>query len=177
MDQSEINWMSIGCLLAIHWISIGIIAPNRTPFAYQHLMENHYNPNPMSQDYEKLFSAIETPELPAGLIGQVMKCIAKERGHLVNRKRGAMLLVTATGMLAALTPVFILIKASLEESGFWQYFSLLFSDFDIVTASWQNFLASLLEALPVTGLILLFAILLSGLSLLKFVGTRNIRMA
>jgi hypothetical protein len=131
----------------------------------------------MRKDYEKLFSNIATPEPPAELLGHVTRRIQKERRRLENRWRWILLSVTAAGTLAALVPVLALLKTAFDESGFWQYFSLLFSDFDVVMASWQNFSASLLESLPITGLILLFAILLSGLNLLKFVGTRTMRMA
>jgi hypothetical protein len=131
----------------------------------------------MRQDYKKLFCHIEIPEPPADLLGDVINGIARERRHLEKRWRIMLLVITASGTIAAMAPILIMLKTAVAESGFWQYFSLIFSDLDIVMASWESYLASLLEALPVTGLILFFSILYVGLSLLKFVGTRKIRMA
>ena len=44
--------------------------------------------------------------------------------------------------------------SSLYESSFVNYLSLLFSDPDVVLMYWQQFVLSLLESLPVVGMVL-----------------------
>ncbi len=113
----------------------------------------------MRQDYEKLFSHMETPEPPAELIGQVMGLIvAKERRSAIIRS-----VAFAIGLIASLSafvPAFHGVQASMAESGFLSYLSLLFSDTGAILSTGQSFALILLESLPVFSLALFLAIVL-----------------
>jgi len=74
-----------------------------------------------------------------------------------------------------LAPVSKSVYINFAESGFFKFFSLIFSDFNAVMASWKNYLISLLETLPVMNLILLLAVFLIFLEALKFLA-KNIKI-
>ncbi len=69
--------------------------------------------------------------------------------------------------LAALIPSFNLLKADAAASGFWEYFSLVFSDSAIIAKYWQNFSLSLLEVLPAMSLAAFLAVIFALLESLK----------
>jgi hypothetical protein len=60
-----------------------------------------------------------------------------------------------------------MVQAGFSESGFFHFFSLLFSDFSVIASYWDNFIISLLETLPVIKLTLLFTAVLIFLEMLK----------
>lgn len=74
---------------------------------------------------------------------------------------------------AALVPALHYAIKSFGETGFYEYGSLLFSDGTLLVASWQEFVSSILEALPVLPLIALssvaFIIVLSCARIAKHV--------
>ncbi len=80
--------------------------------------------------------------------------IHKEQRLLTIRRRVAFFSVGLIGSAAAIIPVSKILYAGLSESGFVEFFSLLFSDTGVVAAYWQSFAMSLLETIPVTGLII-----------------------
>jgi len=57
--------------------------------------------------------------------------------------------------LAVFIPSLLSLKQELAQSGFYAFFSLMFSDTEIVAVYWRNFAPSILEALPATSLIFL----------------------
>lgn len=130
----------------------------------------------MNQNYQQLFSRLKTAEPPAGLLPVVLKRLEKEAARSAVRARRQLVLVSILllSSLVAFVPIFRVAYADLSSSGFFSYLSLLFSDFSIIAASWQSFIFSLLETLPVFSLTLLFAIVLVFLSALRFF-TRDLR--
>ncbi|MDD5146604.1 MAG: hypothetical protein PHN39_02590 [Candidatus Pacebacteria bacterium] len=128
----------------------------------------------MLKVYEKLFSSVEPPKIPEGLFGKIMSRIQQEKRYRRLRRR---IIIFSFGLIAsagAIIPVFKMAQAGFAESGFWQFFSLLFSDFEVVTAYWQSFALSLLETLPVMSLIMLSAATLVFFGILRFL-TRDIK--
>jgi len=99
---------------------------------------------------EKPISA--SPEPPEYLFGRIMSRIHKEREEEIIKRRIILLSFVSAASFVSVFPAFQLLKADLAASGFFAFFSLLFSDFAIVAAYWQNFVFSLLESLPITGL-------------------------
>ncbi|MCX6785999.1 MAG: hypothetical protein NTZ18_04075 [Candidatus Komeilibacteria bacterium] len=129
----------------------------------------------MSETLEKLFSLINSAEPPSGLLEKILARLAKER-QLSLRKR--LVVFSAFTALSAVA-IFLSIKTAQTragESGFWQFFSLLFSDFATIKIYWQNFALSLLETLPVTSLIMVLAAILIFLESLKSL-FKNIKLA
>jgi hypothetical protein len=112
----------------------------------------------MRQDYEKLFSNIETPEPPTRLIGAVVARIqTKERQSALIRS-----VTFAIGLVASLiafVPALRSVQAAMAESGFLAYLGLLFSDTGAILSTSRNFALILLESLPVFSLALFLVIL------------------
>ena len=72
---------------------------------------------------------------------------------------------TGIASLSALIPVFQMLLNDLAHSGFYEYFSLIFSDGGLMFSYWREFTLSLAESLPTMSIIftlsLVFIFLLS----------------
>lgn len=121
----------------------------------------------MRKDYEKLFTHLKPLEPPEGLFEKITHHIREEQRLLTMKRRLVIFSIGIMGSLAAFIPVFKVVQTGFAESGFMQFFSLLFSDFGIVVSYWQNFAMSLLETLPITSLMMLLATVLVFLESLK----------
>jgi len=121
----------------------------------------------MNRDYEQLFDHFELPQPPAGLLGRIINRIQTERNLLTAKRRLVIFSVGLIGSIAAFVPVFKMVYQGFAESGFMQFLSLLFSDTGVVLSYFGNFLSSLLETLPVTGLLAFSVVLLIFLESLK----------
>ena len=121
----------------------------------------------MYQSYQKLFSKISQLEPPADLAEKILHYLGKERRSAVRRR---LVLLTCLMLIsaAALLPTGQMARTELSQSGFWQFLSLIFSDFKLIQNFWQSFLLSLLETLPALSLALFLAALLVFLESLKF---------
>jgi len=111
----------------------------------------------MNYNYEKLFSTLPTPEPPVGLTEKVLLRIGvRERRALVTR---IVLSASAFGVSVGMAVAgYVNLTASLAQSGFFQIFSLAFSDFSSMAANFPDFAFSILESFP----IFTTALLLSG---------------
>ncbi len=108
----------------------------------------------MRQDYEKLFTHLDIPEPPADLLPKIMSRIQGKR-HFFNLKQRLIIFSLSTvSSVVALIFTFKMVWTGFFDSGFLQFFSLLFSDFEVVVSYWRNFVMSLFETLPAMGLIL-----------------------
>ena len=103
-------------------------------------------------------------ELPENLRSSIMVGIRTE-----EQKRARVWLVVAVCIaLSAIASIPALVQyavSSLYQSSFYTYLSLVFSDPDVVGQYWREFGLTLLESLPVVGIILCliaaFALLMS----------------
>jgi hypothetical protein len=116
----------------------------------------------------------ELPEPPKELFGKIMNRIHREQRLIRIKQRIVIFSVGALASLAAVFPAFQMLKAELASSGFFTFSSLLFSDFSIVAAYWQNFTLSLLETLPIMGLAAVLTATVIFLGSIKFL-TKDIR--
>jgi len=121
----------------------------------------------MSKDYEKLFTYLEPPELPAGLFNKIMARIREEELLLSVKKRLILFSAVILASVGVLIPVVSAFQVELTQSDFSQFLSLMFSDLSAVTANWQDFGLALLESLPATSLIAFLATILILLWSLK----------
>jgi hypothetical protein len=88
----------------------------------------------------------------------------------LKRARAKMLVgrVLSGVSFVALFPIFINIFSQLQTSGFWNYLSLVFTDTSTVAVYWKEFSLSLVDALPIVSVGLVFALLLVLLTSLRF---------
>ena len=129
----------------------------------------------MNKDFEQLFDHFELPQPPAGLLERIINRIQTERNLLTVKRRLVIFSVGFIGSIAAFVPVFKMVYQGFAESGFMQFLSLLFSDTGVVLSYFGNFLSSLLEALPITGLLAFLTVLLIFLESLKLLA-KNLKI-
>lgn len=107
-------------------------------------------------------------ELPVGLEQRILELIrAEERTAL--RKEIFLVSIGLLGSALAFFPLLQVARTGFVQSGFWELFSLLFSDVAAVTGYWQNFVFALLEALPaasMAALLVTFLVLWGSLQFL-----------
>jgi hypothetical protein len=79
--------------------------------------------------------------------------------------------------LAGLVPALKVLTSDLTQSGFSEYFSLIFSDTGVILSSWKELFFSLAESLPIVSitatLLLLFVCFLSLRYLMKQIKNNN----
>lgn len=108
----------------------------------------------MDDNYEKNGDKGGLIEPSEDLFDRVIYRIDTECRLLNIKRRLAGLFVCFAGSLAALIFSFEAARVSFIESGFVEFFRLMFSDAEIVASHSQSFAFSLLETLPVTSLII-----------------------
>ncbi len=121
----------------------------------------------MDKKLEKFSENFNLVEPPAGLFDKIMYRIEKEKKILTLRRRIIIFSFGLIGSAVAFIPAFAHARSGFVESGFYSFFSLLFSDTEVVLTYWGNFLQSLLETLPVVGLAALLATVAVFLESLK----------
>ncbi|HTM67967.1 MAG TPA: hypothetical protein VL426_01580, partial [Candidatus Binatia bacterium] len=82
--------------------------------------------------------------------------------------------VGAIASASALVPALLALRTAAAESGFVEYFSLLFSDGGAVAAAWQDFAYALMESLPAATIATCLAALLFLIASLDLL-TRDVR--
>lgn len=106
----------------------------------------------MRKDYEKLFTHLEPPEPPAGLFNKIMNRIHEEERLMSIKKRLFLFSTTILLSAGAFIPIVNAFQDEFASSGFYHYFSLMFSDLGLIAANWQDFGFAILESLPVTSI-------------------------
>jgi len=107
-------------------------------------------------------------ELPEGILDRIMARLKAEQRLLTVKRRLAIFSIGLIGSVAAFVPVFKMAQLEISNSGFLQFFSLLFSDFGTVAAYWHSFALSLLETLPVMSVAALSAVVFVFLYSFRF---------
>lgn len=83
--------------------------------------------------------------------------------------------------IAGLVPVVKILLTDLSQSGFYEYFSLIFSDSGTIFSYWKELILSLAESLPIMSIVytfsLLFIIFLSLRYLMKQIGKNQLNFA
>ena len=81
-----------------------------------------------------------------------------------TKLRNKIILISISAVLSVSLFVFsvILVKNMAIQTGFSSFFSLIFSDFNVISQNWKNFAISLLETLPITNVIL--SLLIGGIA-------------
>jgi len=109
------------------------------------------------------------------LLEKILKRIHREERLLVLRR---IIIFSATLIISllAFVPSLKMLLSDFSQSGFFNFSSLIFSDFSSVAIYWQSFAMILLETLPAVSLALFLAILLIFLESAKSL-TKNIEIA
>ncbi|MFA6254314.1 MAG: hypothetical protein WC640_03680 [Candidatus Paceibacterota bacterium] len=116
----------------------------------------------MSQNIRKLFGATEVAGLAPGLDKLVYARLEREQKRLAKRNLlafGLADILSAAGLVA----ICLYLANLMASSSFYNYFSLLWSDGGAVTSYWQELVLSLVESLPILGLIAFLAVALAFL--------------
>lgn len=106
------------------------------------------------------------PEPSPKLFSKIMNRIQKEERILAVKKICVFSLIFVISAIAFF-PAIIFLASEIKNSGFLQFASLAFSDFEIVKTYWQNFALTILETLPALSLALFLAILFTFLQSIK----------
>lgn len=107
----------------------------------------------MEDRYKKLFGYINLIEPPQGLQTRILARIDIEEKRFAKIRTLAFSGSAAASFGLSLWAVVYLVN-SVRETGFWQYFSLIFSENGAMLAYWRELSFSLAESLPITGLII-----------------------
>ncbi len=128
----------------------------------------------MLNDFQKLFGHLQAPEPRPELLGFIIQRISAERLYAAKRR----LVIFSLGMigsLAGVIPAFMSMRTHMAQSGFAEFFSLLFFDAGSLVAYWQSFALTLLESLPAVSIAAFLATIFVFISSLRFV-TRDIKI-
>lgn len=107
----------------------------------------------MEDKYKKLFGYINLIEPPKGLQSRILAKISMEEKRFAKIKVWAFGGSTAVSFCASLWAIIYLV-GSIKATGFWQYFSLIFSENGAMLAYWRELSFSLAESLPIVSLII-----------------------
>jgi hypothetical protein len=110
----------------------------------------------MEEKYKKLIGSINLIEPPKELRARIINRIDMEQKRLFRIKAWVFGSTSIASFSLSLWAVVYLIKSA-SASGFWQYFSLIFSENGSVLSYWRELSFSLAESLPITSFIMFFA--------------------
>ena len=130
-----------------------------------HLFDVLYSMN----NQEKLFEPSD------GLFDQIMSRIHEEQKIIMVKRRFAIFFVGLIGSIAAFMPAFKMMQTGFNESGFINFFSLLFTDIGMVMTYWRSFAMTLLGTLPLMSMATFLVIVFVFLESLKFL-TQDMRI-
>ncbi len=99
------------------------------------------------------------------LFEKIMLRIGVEKNKIAIKRKIAVFSVALAVSFVGLIPAVKAAYSGFANSGFTQLFSLVFSDTSVVMGLWQNFALSLLETLPING------ILITGFLVIIFFGS------
>ncbi|MFA6252313.1 MAG: hypothetical protein WCX74_02855 [Candidatus Paceibacterota bacterium] len=122
----------------------------------------------MENEYKKLFNNLNEAIPSNDLFEKIVIRIGKEEKLQIVKKRIILFSLFLVASSLGLIYSFLAVQDALVSSGFAQFFSLIFSDFGIVAAYWQNFAFTLLESLPVFALVVSLSMLSLVLGIFNF---------
>jgi len=122
----------------------------------------------MSQETNRDFKEVFVAEPPAGLLQKVLLRLDQESKTLSMRRRFFLAAAVFLGIASSFMSVWNVFWSDVSRSGFGQYLTLLFSDFKMVLANWQDFGLGLLESFPIVSAVSLLAITLLLLVMVKY---------
>ncbi|MFA6146271.1 MAG: hypothetical protein WC697_03035 [Patescibacteria group bacterium] len=122
-----------------------------------------------NKNYKKLLEPSD------GLFDQIMSRIHEEQKIIMVKRRFAIFFVGLIGSMAAFAPAFKIMQSGFNESGFINFFSLLFTDIGMVMTYWHSFTLTLLGTLPLMSVATFLVVIFVFLESLKFL-TQDLRI-
>lgn len=121
----------------------------------------------MTNNYSKLFGGLKQIEPPKRLHLGILLRISFAQRRFARIKMALSSLVALFSFVLMVFDVQY-IASGFAKSGFYQYFTLIFSDTGAVLSYWKEFSMSLAESMPLFELTALFAVTFVLLGALKF---------
>jgi len=106
----------------------------------------------MNKNLREVFSRVNLKP-NAGLADNIWNSIVMREKRIAKLKLGLFSLIGMLSLVGAV-PVFKTLITDFTQSGFYEYFSLIFSDSGLILSIWREFVFSLIESLPVLSIIL-----------------------
>ena len=121
----------------------------------------------MSAKIADFMATLSSQEPPAGLLERILQKIQDLKALRRLKQR---LFLFACGLACSFTLVILgmnILSAERGGTAFWHYFSLVFTDTDIVLAYWQDVLFNLLESIPVLNIMAALTVIFFCLGLVR----------
>lgn len=122
----------------------------------------------MNSSYRKLFTQMNYPEVSPDLSQRIIKRIEEENKFLAFKRKFYFCFLAMTGSIVLFAQAIKWTVSRAAESGFADFFSLIFSDFRVLASYWQSYIMSLMETLPVLDFVLMAAAILLFLLSVRF---------
>jgi hypothetical protein len=123
----------------------------------------------MKKDFKNLLTHLRPAEPSPDLLDKIIFRINHEQQMAMSVRLKVRMFVSSAvslTMLVYFLPVWNWFQAEISQTGFSQFFSLIFSDLNSIGNYWQDFALSLLESLPFFSLVgvlaIVFIFLFSG---------------
>jgi len=110
----------------------------------------------MQDGYKKLFNCVDLIEPPGKLGPKIINYINSEEKRLAAF-RARVFRSTSVASFGFFLWATVYLVNSVQQTGFWQYFSLIFSENGTVLAYWRELSLSIIESLPILSLIIFLA--------------------
>lgn len=117
---------------------------------------------------EKKQPVSTTLKMPRDLLKKIMDRINAEREAISIRNKFITALASFLVIFVIAIPTWQYFQTDIAISGFSQFIRLIFYDFKIVLANWQDYVLSLLETLPVFSAIAVLLVILGFTIALKY---------
>lgn len=109
------------------------------------------------------------------LFGKISYQISKEKAYILRRNK-ILSYISAGSSFMALIPMFIYTLIKLGQSGFYTYFSLMFSDISSLSIYWKELSITLVESLPVLSVLLLLSVFFVFLVSLMIISKNKVQI-
>ncbi len=106
---------------------------------------------------------VRVPEASPDLLERVLLRLDVEQRLRRVRQRLVGALCLGAGLLVSAIPAWHSFQVNIAQSGFSDFVGLGFHDFNLVAATWQDYLLSLVESLPLLSTTVLLVLLLGVL--------------
>jgi hypothetical protein len=120
----------------------------------------------MEQKLTKIFQRAKYEPVP-NLSISIWRVITKKERKMARLKLWAFILAGVVS-LGGLVPALALLTRDFVQSGFYEYFSLIFSDSGSIFSYWKELVFSLAESLPTMSIILSLTLIFIFLLSLKY---------
>jgi len=121
----------------------------------------------MNKNLREVFSRVNLKP-NAGLADNIWNSIVMREKRIAKLKLGLFSLIGMLSLVGAV-PVFKTLITDFTQSGFYEYFSLLFSSGSALASSWKELIYSLAESLPIFSIILSFMVVFVFFLSLRYV--------